>query len=68
MKDANLAIDRLLNMQAFDWQDTQDMDQYNNDPYEKYANSFGHSIVNMASGIGKKFTRFMHTSMDMMGI
>eukprot|EP00520_Triparma_pacifica_P016971 CAMPEP_0118642542 /NCGR_PEP_ID=MMETSP0785-20121206/5887_1 /TAXON_ID=91992 /ORGANISM="Bolidomonas pacifica, Strain CCMP 1866" /LENGTH=1549 /DNA_ID=CAMNT_0006534093 /DNA_START=130 /DNA_END=4776 /DNA_ORIENTATION=- len=63
MKDANLAIDRLLNMQAFDWQDTQDMDQYNNDPYEKYANSFGHSIVNMASGIGKKFTRFMHTSM-----
>jgi len=37
MAEQNLAIERLLNMQAYDWQDTQDMEQYKNDPYEKYA-------------------------------
>ena len=68
MQGESLAIERLLNMQAYDWQDTQDMDQYKNDPYERYTNNFGNTIMNMASGLGKKFTRLMHTSMDALGI
>lgn len=68
MKDQNLAIERLLKMQAYDWQDTQDMEQYRNDPYERYCSNFGNTIRNMASGLGKKFTRFVHTGMDALGI
>ena len=66
--DPMIAVEHLLKMQAFDWQDTQDMAQYDNDPYEKFSNKFGNRVMAMANGIGKSLTRLASMALDATGL
>ena len=63
-----IAVEHLLGMQAYDWSDTQDMSQYDNEPYERFSNKFGNRVMAMASGISKSITRLASLALDATGL